>query len=311
MSTAGTRTDLGTGDIRVLLIPGSYHFDNVGDVAMCQVAAERIRAVHPGAHMRVLASSDELLEANGLTQATAFHEAPWMIWGKPVSLWLRRERDARRRSLPFRRPRRFLAQAALTRKVSDYAAARGFVQEVLAADLMVICGQGGLHDGSARRAGRLAGMVRLASAAGIPVVASSQGIGPLEDDDLRQVVAEALGEARAVGLREEGSAPVMTAMGIPADRWAVTGDDAIAAALAHAGGEPEDRIGVSLRDNRAASIPSDLPAVVGRAIVAARPGVPVELVAIEDGYAQIRLSSGETRLVNAKCRATLSKMLCV
>ncbi len=37
-------------------------------------------------------------------------------------------------------------------------------------------------------------------------------------------------------------------------------------------------------------------------------GTSVELVAIEDGYAQIRMSSGETRLVNAKCRATIGEV---
>jgi len=37
-------------------------------------------------------------------------------------------------------------------------------------------------------------------------------------------------------------------------------------------------------------------------------GTSVELVAIENGYAQIRLGSGETRLVNAKCRATIGEV---
>ena len=37
-------------------------------------------------------------------------------------------------------------------------------------------------------------------------------------------------------------------------------------------------------------------------------GTSVELVAVENGYAQLRLSSGETRLVNAKCRATIGEV---
>jgi large subunit ribosomal protein L2 len=37
-------------------------------------------------------------------------------------------------------------------------------------------------------------------------------------------------------------------------------------------------------------------------------GTSVELVAIENGYAQIRLASGETRLVNAQCRATIGEV---
>ena len=37
-------------------------------------------------------------------------------------------------------------------------------------------------------------------------------------------------------------------------------------------------------------------------------GTSVELIAVEHGYAQLRLSSGETRLVNAKCRATVGEV---
>jgi len=37
-------------------------------------------------------------------------------------------------------------------------------------------------------------------------------------------------------------------------------------------------------------------------------GTSAELVTVENGYAQIRLASGETRLVNAKCRATIGEV---
>jgi large subunit ribosomal protein L2 len=42
--------------------------------------------------------------------------------------------------------------------------------------------------------------------------------------------------------------------------------------------------------------------------IARSAGTSVELVAIENGYAQIRMSSGETRLVNAQCRATIGEV---
>ena len=37
-------------------------------------------------------------------------------------------------------------------------------------------------------------------------------------------------------------------------------------------------------------------------------GTSAELVTVENGYAQVRLSSGETRLINAKCRATIGEV---
>ncbi|HEY4248159.1 MAG TPA: 50S ribosomal protein L2 [Lacunisphaera sp.] len=42
--------------------------------------------------------------------------------------------------------------------------------------------------------------------------------------------------------------------------------------------------------------------------IARAAGTSAELVAVENGYAQLRLSSGETRLVNAKCRATIGEI---
>ncbi len=42
--------------------------------------------------------------------------------------------------------------------------------------------------------------------------------------------------------------------------------------------------------------------------IARAAGTSVELVSVENGYAQLRLSSGETRLVNAKCRATIGEV---
>ena len=42
--------------------------------------------------------------------------------------------------------------------------------------------------------------------------------------------------------------------------------------------------------------------------IARSAGTSAELVAVENGYAQIRLASGETRLVNAQCRATIGEV---
>ena len=42
--------------------------------------------------------------------------------------------------------------------------------------------------------------------------------------------------------------------------------------------------------------------------IARSAGTSAELVTVENGYAQIRLASGETRLVNAQCRATIGEV---
>ena len=42
--------------------------------------------------------------------------------------------------------------------------------------------------------------------------------------------------------------------------------------------------------------------------IARSAGTSVELITIEDGYAQIKMASGETRLVNAQCRASIGEV---
>ncbi|MDI1247352.1 MAG: 50S ribosomal protein L2 [Lacunisphaera sp.] len=42
--------------------------------------------------------------------------------------------------------------------------------------------------------------------------------------------------------------------------------------------------------------------------IARSAGTSAELVTVENGFAQLRLTSGETRLVNAKCRATIGEV---
>ncbi len=42
--------------------------------------------------------------------------------------------------------------------------------------------------------------------------------------------------------------------------------------------------------------------------IARSAGTSAELIAVENGYAQIKMSSGETRLVNAQCRATIGEV---
>jgi polysaccharide pyruvyl transferase WcaK-like protein len=272
----------GRGPFRALLVAGTYVFDNVGDIAMCQVGAERVRRRHPGADLAVVAASQDLLDAHGLGSTTAVPDDAWRSWSKLVLRWHRRFGPATALGrLPFRFPRAFLTAARLLRQEVAPGAA-DWVEQVRSVDLVVLCGMGALHDGSRRRVERMAHLLLLADGAGTPVVAAGQGIGPLTDPELVPLVARALGTVRALGLRESwGSVPTVERLGVPADRWAVTGDDAIQSAVdAGLPDRPGLHLGISLRDNRAAAIPSEVPEAVAAAIGAALPGVPLELISM-------------------------------
>lgn len=269
------------GRPRILVVPGSYPFDNVGDVAMCLVAVERVRRAVPVADLRVYAERQDLLDANGLGDATAVDERPWFVWTAALERWQGRMRVGPLGALPDAHPRRFLRAARLAGLVSDPGAAASFLDEVERADLIVLSGQGSLRDGSDRRSRRYATLLLVARSFGVPVVAVGQGIGPLEDRPLAERVGAALQTLHGLSVRDAGpSAVTIAALGLADGRWQVTGDDAIAAVLGREPASDRASIGVSLRDNRAASVPPDLPATVGRAIAASRPGAPVELISM-------------------------------
>ncbi|QXC63621.1 polysaccharide pyruvyl transferase family protein [Aquihabitans sp. G128] len=90
----------------------------------------------------------------------------------------------------------------------------------------------------------------------------------------------ALDHLSGLGVRERwGSVPTLAALGVAADRWAVTGDDALQVAIdAPRSASARRGLGVSLRANRASAAPERLPELVAGAIGAALPGTPLELL---------------------------------
>jgi polysaccharide pyruvyl transferase WcaK-like protein len=70
-------------------------------------------------------------------------------------------------------------------------------------------------------------LIRLARIFGTPAVVLGQTLGPSLADDERRLLAEALGFARFVGLRELPSAALARELGVPAERLWYQGDDAL------------------------------------------------------------------------------------
>ncbi|MFI8593112.1 polysaccharide pyruvyl transferase family protein [Microbacterium sp. NPDC078428] len=97
---------------------------------------------------------------------------------------------------------------------------------VSGADAVVVAGGGNMASTWPLHIFERAALALLARAAGIPFVVTGQTLGPHLSDDDRAVLAGALGSARLVGLRESASGRLARDLGIPAERSAVTLDDA-------------------------------------------------------------------------------------
>lgn len=219
---------------RILIDPGSHHLLNLGDVAMLQVCVERLRRLWHGPNIRVLTAAPDLLarfcpgvaavDANGRYELLTTPSAP--------------------------RGPRALARASLALEGRRRRGAAGaYVRELLAADLFLASGRGGLTDAFADESRALLAELELAHATGLPTALVGQGVGPLDDPTLRAHAARVLPSVELIALREgDRGQALLAASGVDATRVVVTGDDAVELASS-APREPAapPRLGINLR----------------------------------------------------------------
>jgi polysaccharide pyruvyl transferase WcaK-like protein len=239
---------------RIVIDPGSHHGLNLGDDAMLAVALDRLWARLPDARISVVtADSARLAESFPAAEPLpGLGRYRWFGEGgeadPPAGPWRRRATRLLRRPVPGPVGPVAVAAERVARGRGD-AETRAYTSALARADLVLIAGRGGLTDVFAQDARSLLGTVELAARLGVPAALVSQGIGPLEDPDLRARAARALPRAELVGLREGRLGPaILRELGVPAERIAVTGDDALALAAAPPDrAAPRDAIGVSVR----------------------------------------------------------------
>ena len=228
--------------MNVLVDSSGYALNNVGDVAMLQVAVSRLRALWPSASIRVLASrADGLigycpdalpLAANGLRK--------WMEWSRlpgggriptAMSKRLVGTESNFRTYLPW------LADGLAVRRARGHPTELADIEAVLeaadAADLLVLSGGGYMTDVFRGHALSSFELLRRCQRQGATTAMMGQGIGPLRDPVLLSRARATLPKVDLIALREGRSAPsLLSAVGVSSARVRVTGDDAIESALA-------------------------------------------------------------------------------
>ena len=230
-----------TRPVRVVVEPGSHHMLNLGDVAMLQVAVARVRELWPGASVEVIAADPEAL-ARHVPNVRALPAA------------------GRYDLVDGDGPRGRLGRGG-----------RVHLHTLAEADLLLVTGRGGTTDAFLEESLELLDEVEAALDQGVPVAMVGQGFGPMRDERLVARATTVLPRASLVAVRERRLAvPLLEALGVPADRVAVTGDDAVEAAWSARPAAPaESGIGLSLRVATYAGVGADAVAAVGRVVRAA------------------------------------------
>lgn len=250
--------------MRILIENSGYHLQNMGDVAMLQIAAQRIQSAFPTAELRTLTHSPERLDR--------------YVGGQPFDprrrqLWL----DSRALPIPIRKSwlsgslgkslavaeERFqvgyprLAAVSIRalggRNPKSNSQTSEFVSDINSCDLVVVTGGGFLTDSFLSHANDVLTTLELAQNLGKPTLMFGQGIGPLTCDRTLKRVGRILAKVSHVGIREQKTGrAVLEQCGIEGSgngktQVVCTGDDAVQLAYDRRPAELGLALGINLR----------------------------------------------------------------
>jgi polysaccharide pyruvyl transferase WcaK-like protein len=244
--------------MNILVENGNYPLLNLGDVAMLQVCIARLRELWPDATIRVVTSD-----------AASLHTYCGGVEGVPAT----GARSVVRRRLTGNLYKRLPSRSAAGLMVLERAAARrwpglmaqlasrrgarrarrhedaaAFLRALGDSDLAVCTGGGYITDAFKGAATGVLSTLAAALRLRKPVALLGQGLGPVLDPDLLEIMQAVLPQACLITLREgPAGLPLVSRLGVSRERVLVTGDDAVELAYAHRAATPGQGIGLNLR----------------------------------------------------------------
>jgi colanic acid/amylovoran biosynthesis protein len=216
------------GSIQIL-IEATPNYLNVGDLAMLQVSVARLRSIWPQARITVFTTDAERLQLRcpGLLSVPAGTRSLWF----------------RHRSANISAAEAQAENPATRELLIDFAC------QLKKMNLFVISGMGSYHDAGGQHAVDMLDTIRLMRSLGVPGVAFSQGIGPIDKSSIVWSAAQrSLPCLEFIALREARSGPaLLRELGVASDRFLVTGDDAIECAYRERPPSLSHLLGLNLR----------------------------------------------------------------
>jgi polysaccharide pyruvyl transferase WcaK-like protein len=265
---------------RIVVEPNAHHLLNLGDVAMLQVAVERLSGLWPDSRIDVITEAPARLgqfcpaavplDASGRRlwfedhySTYALHRAlPKSMSNRLLSL----ERSTRRR-WPAGVNRLIRMRAAL--RNDDTGPLDDFLAAVSTADLVVSTGAGALTDTFAPLALAVLDLLEGAKQSGAVAALLGHGIGPLTDRALVERARAVLPELDLISIREQSlGGPLLESLGVQPDRVVSTGDDAIELAYRARRRDATEarRLGFNLRIARYSEVDVKTAAAVGAVV---------------------------------------------
>lgn len=245
--------------MRILVDSGCYDLCNMGDVAMLQVAVDRLNKLWPKAMIEVITNKPSILSqlcpktcaVQGDGRHIWFHNRN--ILGKLYKLLPEKMETSIAKIEQL--SRRFyptvyssLVQFKLKMRRKNIDAMNDFLGAFTNADLLVISGAGDINDHFSNFAMTVLELIEIANRQGIPTAMFSQGIGPIENPRLLKKAKTVFPRVNLIAIREkETSLNLLKSLGVKAERILVTGDDAIEPAYKSKPKKTGNCIGINLR----------------------------------------------------------------
>jgi len=247
--------------MRILVENGTYDLRNMGDVAMLQIAVERLEELWPNAIIEVITNAPERL-AKYCPRACALSprgRSRWYKGGKLLGRFGRSVPKSVSRRFPKLEERimhkwplmaRFWTRVIMKGRGIDiyFKEIQTFLEALLSAHIVVATGGGYITDAFRSHALMLLDTLEIATQFRIPTAMFSQGLGPIQDPLLWAKARAVLPRVGLIAVREGRIAiSLLNSLGVAETQVAITGDDAIELAYKKRAEEVGTGIGVNLR----------------------------------------------------------------
>lgn len=311
--------------MRILIEPSDYILRNAGDTAMLEVAIERLAKLFPDALIQVFSDIPDRfpnyapnvvpLDSQGrriwfssrVLPGRLTHRLP-RRWKQKIGQW---EQFLRRHAPEWMVG---LLRFKLQQAGKDCQLLDDFLAAVSQADLVVANGMGGITDAFPEYATELLDSLSLGQRWGAVTVMLGQGMGPLEEPNLRDRARVVLPQVDFISLREElAGRPLLSALGVLPERLLTTGDDAIELAYQVRSPHWGNGLGINLRASDYSGMDGTVveglrPILQAAAIEYGAPLIPVPISRVpgeEDARTIHQLIAGEDTQIEEEIAATL------
>jgi polysaccharide pyruvyl transferase WcaK-like protein len=247
--------------VETALNRGAAEYQNMGDVAMLQVAVTRLRRLWTSASVEVITDSSENLSIY-CPEAKAIPRVGCDLWvndkvllGKyhkylpaGISAALSRMKKSFGLGWPKILSCILCLRLYIRGRGSECKDLLQFVDAIINADLFLVCGAGGFADTCKEWNTSRLNILESVIQRHIPVAMFGQGIGPLKDPDVISRAKNIFPKVSLITLRGgRGGAELLKSFGVPDSRMLTSGDEAIELAYEARSRELGRGLGINLR----------------------------------------------------------------